>query len=118
MLAADVQSMADADPANAAEIISSAGMDTHAHGVRAKPVLRATMGPGGAVLLYGLAHGDASYDWQHSADEQKSWTSLPSTRTAHTSVRGLEKGKTFWFRFRANTDVEGDFCAGVPFIVH
>lgn len=119
-LGAYVQSVADANEAEAAAIIASAGMGTHPHGVHAKPELAAHMGPGGLVILRALAAGKhAAYEWQMSTDAGKTWTALPVTNKANTTVSGLAIGATVAFRFRATVgSAAGDWSQTVTLLVH
>ena len=121
-LGAYVQSLADATktPPEAAALITQAGMGTHHHGVHVKPDLVARMGPGGIVLLRAHAAGKrVAYEWQMSQDQGKSWTGLPPTTHAHTSVSGLTIGQSYSFRFRANIGGQlGDWHDPVVLLVH
>jgi hypothetical protein len=119
-LAAYVQSVADGAPDKAAQIIGSAGLGTHVHGMHAGHDLVAHMGPGGLVMLRAHAGGKhAAYEWQHSTDSGKTWTTLPATTTASTHVAGLTAGSTMLFRARANKgDTPGDWTSPVTFVVH
>ena len=118
-LAAQVQIAANANPAQAAEIITSTGFGTHPHGVHAKPDIRAHMGPGGLVLLAAIAVHHAAYEWQMSSDAGKTWAALPSTDSAHTSIAGLTVGQSYAFRVRANVQGKpGDWHETTPFLVH
>jgi hypothetical protein len=119
-LAGYVQSVADANPAEAVAIITSAGFGTHPHGVHAAPDISAHMGVGGLVMLRAHAVGrHAAYEWQQSADGGKTWTNLPSTTTAHTSVAGLAFAQSFSFRVRGNVGTTtGDWTDPVTILIH
>jgi hypothetical protein len=119
-LAAYVQTVADANPTEAASIIASAGFGTHPHGIHATPDLAAHMAPGGLVALRAHAVGKrAAYEWQMSLDGGKTWTSLPSTTTASTSVPGLAVGTSYMFRFRGDIGHQtGDWHQPVTMVVH
>lgn len=98
------QRVADANPAKAEVIITSAGMK-----VKKKPSFKksAFVARHGAVsstvqLIARAAIGRASYEWQWSLD-QIDWTSLPVTLQASTMVHGLKPGTTVYFRYRAVT---------------
>jgi len=98
-----VQSVADAaTPSNAALIIESAGMGVRKITLHDKPVLGVKQGTvSGTVTLSAKAAGHrAAYAWQYSTD-QKTWTSLPQTLQAKTSMSGLTAGTTYYFRFQA-----------------
>jgi len=45
----------------------------------------------------------ASYEWQSSLDGGKTWTILPTTLQAKTTVSGLTLGATVMFRSRPVT---------------
>ena len=115
-----VQAAADADPAQAVEIMTSAGFAPVVHGAHPSAPLTAKMGPGGVVLL--RAHAGAArsvYEWQVSSDGGKTWTSLPATNHAHTSDAALAVGTTYSFHVRANKgDVIGDWSQAVTLLVH
>ena len=119
-LAGHVQSIADANPAQAVAIITSAGFGTHPHGVHATPDISAHMGPGGLVLLRAHAVAKrAAYEWQSSSDGGKTWTTLPATNYAHTSVAGLTLGQSYEFRVRGNVGATpGDWHGPISFLVH
>jgi len=119
-LEAYVQSVADANPQQAAEIIESAGFATAEHGVHEHAPLTAKMGPGGIVVLRAMAAvARAVYEWQWSADGGKTWTAVPATSHAHTTIPDLAVGTTYEFRVRANHgDVVGDWSQSVSLLVH
>jgi hypothetical protein len=119
ILHAYVQQIADASESQATAIIESAGMSTRKPTTFTKSVFAAKMGVvSGLVHLVALAVAKAaSYDWQWSTD-QKTWTSLPSTLKAKTSVAGLTAGTTYYFRFRALTRKgQGDWGQFVSLLV-
>jgi hypothetical protein len=103
-LKAFVQSAADADLANAQSIIEASGMSVGKRTLPVKPALAAKQGKVTTTAnLYARAvKGRASYEWQMSAD-QKTWTDLPRTVTAQTSVTGLTPATVYYFRFRTLT---------------
>jgi hypothetical protein len=121
LLANYAQQVADQAPdaATAGAIIASAGFGTHQHGVHMVPALAAHMGVGGVVLLRAHAVAKkAAYEWETSADG-KTWTPLPATDVAHTSVPGLTMGQTVWFRVRGNAHGQtGSWTDAVAVIVH
>jgi hypothetical protein len=103
MLKAYVQSIANADPTNATTIIQSAGMNLRKPSSYVKQDLAAKPGTvSGAVTLMAKSAGRASYDWQSSTDG-KTWTSLPSTLQAKTSIQNLTPGTTIYVRNRSVT---------------
>lgn len=119
-LAAYVQSVADATPAEATAIITSAGFGTQPHGVHAKPDIAAHMGLGGLVMLRAHAVGrHAAYEWQMTGDGGKTWSALPSTTSAHTAVPDLTIGQSYGFRVRGNVGTSpGDWTDTASIVVH
>jgi hypothetical protein len=104
-----VQNIADNSPANALQIIKSAGMDVKqsiAHSISDFSVSYGDVS--GTVLLLAKAVAKrASYEWQMGTDG-KTWVNLPHTLSCKTSVTGLTPGTTYYFRFNAVTkDGEG-----------
>jgi hypothetical protein len=103
MLKAYVQSIANADAANAAAIITSAGLGVRKATSHTKQAITAKPGKvSGVVMVVAKSAGRASYDWQTSPDG-KTWTSLPSTLQARTSLQNLTPGTTVYFRHRTVT---------------
>ncbi len=121
LLGGYAQSVGDQAPdaATAAAIIASAGFGTHQHGVHMTPAIAAHMGAGGLVLLRAHAVAKkAAYEWEVSTDG-KTWTNLPATDVAHTSVAGLTMGQTYWFRVRGNAGGQtGSWTDAVALVVH
>ncbi len=113
-----VQTVAEATPAEAAAIATSAGMRLKKRSSVDKPILKAVWGGvAGRVLLKAKAGpSNVFYEWQMSTD-QKTWTSLPSTSYCKTTVDGLTQGILYYFHYRATTDGSGDWSGGVPFLV-
>jgi hypothetical protein len=113
-----VQQVADANPTNADAIITSAGMSIRKTPVRVKQAFVAKQGSvSGSADLVAKSAGRASYDWESSPD-QKTWTLLPSTLQAHTTVPNLTPGATVYFRSRPTTKVgQGDWSQIVSLIV-
>ena len=74
--------------------------------VTPKPKQDLALKPGtisGAVNVVAKAGAArASYDWEWSTD-QKTWTTLPSTLQAHTTIQGLVAGTTIYVRHRVVT---------------
>jgi hypothetical protein len=91
-------------PAEAAAVITGAGYALRAEYSRNKDTFAATDGlVSGEVRLDARAVGrDASYYWSWSLD-MKSWTSVPETKLANTTITGLTPATTYYFRFRALT---------------
>jgi hypothetical protein len=57
----------------------------------------------GTALLVAPATHRAAYEWQCSADGGKTWSVLPPTLQAKTSVTALQTGATVQFRYRSVT---------------
>jgi hypothetical protein len=115
-----VQALADADPAQAEAIISSAGMAVHKPSSHLKAPFVARQGPtSGTVHLVAKAAGRrASYGWEWSSDGGKTWTELPPTLQAKTTVSGVPAGTNGEFRFRALTkEGQGDWSQPVALLV-
>ena len=104
-----VQSQADASPENGASMIESSGIALRRTPVR--PSLGFHAKPGavsGAVKLFAPAAARrASYEWQMSTDAGATWSTLPPTLQARTTVPGLKAQSTVQFRFRAVTKAGG-----------
>jgi len=94
----DVQEAADADPANADAIIASAGMSTKDQAHHGKQQNSAKDGiDQGSVDLAG--EGAGAHEWRISTDEL-SWTLLPASLTAKTTVTDLTPGTVYTFQNR------------------
>ena len=116
-----VQTVADADPANAPAIIESSGLAVRKAPTRHTRVLAAKPGriSGDATVTAVVAARRASYEWQYSADGGKTWITAPATLQARTTVPGLVPGSTAQFRYRAVTKAgEGDWSQPVSLLVH
>jgi hypothetical protein len=119
-LASFVQTIADADPENAAAIIQSAGMGVRKIPLRAKRAFNVLQGrvTGSVEVTAPVVAAHASYDWQWSTDGGKTWQSAPSTTRSKTSLLGLAAGSTLSFRFRGNTKAgEGEWSQIIAFLV-
>ncbi len=112
LLAAYVQGVADGDLANALSIIESAGMSVKNPGKKTpKQDLALKHGVvSGVVDVLAKAQGPrTSYEWQWSTDG-KTWTALPTTIQAKTSITGLIPGTTIYVRHAVVTKTGvGDF---------
>jgi hypothetical protein len=94
-----VQLVADgADEDQAESIIASASLDVHHVKPRGPQLFHVEQGPPGTVVLFGVRVDRATaYSWQTSVDG-KTWTNLPPTSKAKTTVTGLTPGVTAYFR--------------------
>ena len=120
-LRAYVQTVADADPGNAAAIIESAGLAVRKTATRHARALAAKPGSvsGVANVTAAVAARRASYEWQYSTDGGKTWITLPATLQAKTTVSGLAPATTVQFRSRAVTKAgEGDWSQPVSLMIH
>lgn len=101
-----VQSVADTipDPVKAAAVIASANMSVKKVTPRASPELSArnTSLPGQVMLKAKRVPKSVSYYWEYSPDEV-SWTAVPETTQANTTISGLSSAKYHSFRFRTLT---------------
>jgi hypothetical protein len=119
-LKAYIQSQADANPENAASIIEGAGVALRIPRPRAARVFMAKPGvvSGTAVIVAASAGQRASYEWEQSLDGGKTWTVLPPTMQAKTSVAGLQPATTVQFRYRSVTKSgPSDWSAPVSLLV-
>jgi hypothetical protein len=98
------QQLADANEAQAAQIIASAGMSVKKVAVRNKPDLAIVQGAttGSAIARAKSRGRGATYWWEYSTD-QKTWTNAPVTRVAKTSFANLTPGTLYSFRFQTLT---------------
>jgi hypothetical protein len=105
VIKAQVQQVADATPEQAEAIINSAGMSVRKPTTRAKPTFAARQGiTSGSVKLAARAAAlRASYEWEWSGDGGKTWTPVPPTLQARTSIAGLPVGTNVQFRYRSVT---------------
>jgi hypothetical protein len=115
-----VQAAADADPAHAEAMITSCGMAVRKATPRSKAPFVARQGATSGVvqLVAKAASGRASYEWQWSVDGGKTWTQLPSTLKARTTLTGVAAGTNGEFRFRALTkEGQGDWSQPAALLV-
>jgi hypothetical protein len=119
-LRAYIQAEADGNLDNAASIIQSAGIAVKKVPVRAKRVFAAKAGAvsGSVKLVAESAARRASYEWEYSVDAGKTWTPMPSTLQARTTLLGQTPGSTVMFRYRAVTKTgEGDWSQPTALLV-
>jgi hypothetical protein len=115
-----IQQAADADPEHAGAMITSTGLLLRKPSSRRKAPFAVKQGPTtGTVHLAAKAAGArASYEWQWSSDEGKTWILLPVTLQAQTTLTGVPAGTNAVFRFRAVTKVgESDWSQPISLIV-
>jgi hypothetical protein len=117
-----VQTEADAlgSASDAIALILSAGLEVRKTGSHKKAELAAQYtGISGEVLLLARAIAEAgAYYWEYSVD-QKSWTTVPETTKARTTIAGLTPGLVYYFRFRAlTTKGKLSYVQPVSLIVH
>lgn len=101
-LRAYVEGVANENPEFAVSIIESAGMDAVMPRYPNLAPFRAKGGkaPHSVDLACKAGPKGCGYYWQISTDGGKTWTDLPSTRKARTTVPNLVPGETYWFRYR------------------
>jgi hypothetical protein len=115
-----VQSIANANPEQADAMITSAALRSKKIPARLKADLAVTAGDvsGTAKLAAKAVSRRAAYEWQWSADGGKTWTSVPPTLQARTTVAGLPVGVSCSFHHRALTRTgEGDWGQIVTYLV-
>jgi len=94
----DVQILADADPENAAAIITAAGMSLKKLNPHGKQHNSAENGiEEGSVDLTG--EGTGPHEWRISEDGTN-WKLIPASRTSKTNVSGLTSGLIYLFQNR------------------
>jgi hypothetical protein len=100
-----IQATADANPENAASIIESAGIFVERSRPSSARVFTATPGgvSGTVVLSVPRAARGAAYEWAYSLDAGMTWTDLPVTVKASTTITGLPRGVQALFRYRPVT---------------
>ena len=114
-----VQSVADTNESTAQAVIQSAGMAVRKAATRNKAPLEVEQGAvsGSVKLAAKAAAKRASYEWQYSQD-QKTWTALPVTLQAKTTLEGLTPATTYAFQVRIVTkDGQGNWGQSVLFLV-
>ena len=106
-------------PEAAAAVITSAFMKVRKAPQRVTQEFSAknTGIPGQVALTAKPAAPVASYYWEHSLD-QETWTPVPETLQARTTIDGLPWAKVAYFRFRALTRTgKGDYSQVVSLLV-
>jgi hypothetical protein len=119
-LKAYVQKVSDADSDTSAQVIQSSGLAVRKPFLRQKQGFSAKSGTtsGTVDLTAPVVARRASYEWQSSLTAGTTWTSLPSTLQAKTTVSGLTPGATVTFRNRSVTRTgEGDWTQPTSIVV-
>jgi hypothetical protein len=100
-LRAYVEGVANENPESARAIIESAAMDAVMPRYPELAPFRVRLkAPRTVHLACKAGHKGCHYYWQMSTDGGETWTDLPSTTQASTTVPRLVPGKTYWFRHR------------------
>jgi len=105
-LRAYVEGIADADPANAAAIANSAGMELRKASVLKKNdvnVKAAKVSGSINVTARVGTRQKQSHEWEYSTDGGKTWATAAPTTQAKTTIIGLTVGVTVLVRHRAVT---------------
>ena len=105
-LVAYVEGVANANPANAAAVINSAGMVVKKQPTRSKNNInfRKTAASGSVVVMARVgSRQKQSHEWEYSIDGGKTWLPLPPTTQAKTTITGLTPGLTVQVKQRAIT---------------
>jgi len=117
-----VQQLADADPANAAEIAQKAGMTIRKPTTLTKGPLTAKPSKtvsGSVVVSAKVTVPRESHEWQYSLDGGKTWVDAPPTLQAKTTIGGFTPGATVYFRHRALTKTgRDDWSTVTSVLVH
>ena len=102
---ARVQVVADANPEQAAAIITSTGLSVKKTSARQKQTFAVKSGvtSGTVDVVAKAAAARASYEWQYSVDAGKTWVQVSNTLQAKTTIIGLPVAVTVEFRYRATT---------------
>jgi hypothetical protein len=104
LLVAYVETVANADPSNAAAIAISAGMVIRKPPVTSKSDLnfRKTAASGSVVVMARVgSRQKEAHEWEYSVDGGKTWLTLPTTTQAKTTITGLTTGSSVQVRHRA-----------------
>jgi len=121
LLRAYVQTVADADPANAASIATSAGMFVRKATTKVKQDLTAKPNKtlsGSVDVVVKASSSRESQEWQYSLDG-KTWVDAPPTLQSKTTIAGFTPGTIAYFRHRAVTKTgRTDWSQPVSLMVH
>jgi hypothetical protein len=104
-----VETLANADPMNAATIAGDAGMTVRKPAARNKPLLAAKQGTttGQVHVVAKATKGAKVNGWQYSVDGGKTWIDAPETSKASTTLQGLAPTVHVMFRQRVFTKAIG-----------
>jgi hypothetical protein len=105
-LRAYVEAVAEANPATAAAIANSAGMDVRKPSVRTKNDVNVKQGPASGAVIVTAKVGTlkrSSHEWEYSTDGGKTWVAVTATVQAKTTITGLTPATSVLFRTRAIT---------------
>ena len=96
-----VQQLVDANPAEAETIATQAAMTLRKSPQVHKSDLAVKHLVSGSVQITAKAVAGAhAHEWQFSVDGGKTWTSVPASLQAHTTIVGLQVGVMTQFRHR------------------
>jgi hypothetical protein len=97
-----VEGIANENLESACAIIESAGMDAVMPGYPELAPFRVQLGKAPRTVKLACKAGPkgCGYLWQMSTDGGQTWTDLPQTKQASTTVSDLVPGETYWFRHR------------------
>jgi len=115
LLHAYVQQLANASPDQAESIAADAAMTVRKSGTHRKSDLTVKQTVAATVKAVAAnVKGARSHEWQVSTDGGKTWTSVPPTAQAHTTIGNLTPGTLVTIRQRAITKSgPGDWSAPV-----
>jgi len=119
-LIAYTESAANLHPEAGAALIEGVGLYLIKASLTPKPDLAVKYAkvPGGANLEAKARKGRRAYHWQMSTN-QTTWSDLPETVVASTSVTGLTAATIYYFRLRTvGVDGISEWSAPVSFIAH
>ena len=122
-----VQTLCDASPDQAVAIIEAAGLAVAVTPARNQAILKVTLGvPSGTVELHANAASLAGrsgkkicFNWQWTTDGGKTFTSMPTTPHAKTTIANLQPLTVVGFRVSTtNTKGPGEWSQIVTTVVH
>jgi hypothetical protein len=103
--AAYVEVLCNASPENAPSLVQDAGLALKLTPLHPKPPLaiKATKVSGSVDLIAKATQGCLANHWQYSLDGGKTWTDLPATSKAKTTLANVPPGTTVTVRHRVFT---------------